>query len=124
MSNQQQSVVGAGPVTQQDLSDAGIPAIVVVGPSGLQIQMLPGSDEDDFAAVQSLIAEKLGEPAPPSVNMAQAKLTDAWLTVKACLDALPPAPEEGDDPYADTRLRLTSQVQIAEDAMNNSGSPS
>lgn len=121
MANQTQTLLDAGPVTQQDLDDASIPANVIPGLGGMKIQMAAGSSEDDFTAAQNLVASLLGQTAAPSVNMEQAKLTDAWLTVKACLDALPAAPDQGDDPYADTRLRLASQVQIAEDAMNNAG---
>lgn len=119
----QQPFMPAGPVSQQDLDDAGIPAIVIMSTTGAQIQMKPGSVADDFTDAKNLVATKLGQPIAPSVSLEKAQLTDAWLAIKACLDALPSVPEEGDDPYADTRLRLTDQVQIAENAMNNAGGP-
>lgn len=119
----QPTIISAGPLSQQDLDDADIPAIIVAGPGGMQVQLLAGAGPDDLTAIQDMIAVKLGQPVAPSVNMERAKLTDAWLTAKACLDCLPAAPDQGVDPYADTRLRLASQVQIAETAMNNAGGP-
>jgi hypothetical protein len=124
MASKEMPFILAGPVTQQDLVDAGIPATILQGPGGRKIEMLPGSDADDFTAAQELVASLQGMAMPPGVHLERAALTDAWLTTKACLEALPAAPGEGEDPYAGPRLRLTEAVALAEAKMNNAGGAS
>jgi hypothetical protein len=51
-----------------------------------------------------------------------AGLTDKWLSLKARLESVPPSSGE-DDPYAGVRIRLSSAVQAALDAVLAAGGP-
>jgi len=103
----------------EDVIGAGIP--VMPAPTGAAVILPPHATSVDRAALEALIERTLNPELPDPEE--QAALTNAWLTVKACLDALPPAPGEGDDPYAVSRSRLVVATQAALDALNTAGGP-
>ena len=115
--------IPAGLTSQQDLDNAGIPANVIIGPSGTAIQMAPTATSDDLQAAQALVATLAGEPQPVYTSQKQIALTNKWLSVKACLDALPAAPNVGPDPHGVSRLRLVAEVQSALDGLIDAGGP-
>jgi hypothetical protein len=114
--NQQFPGIPAPGVSQQDLDDAGIPGSVVLS-GGTQFLILDSTaSEANHEAAQALAGQIPVSAAVPTQE--QIGLTDTWLTLKACLDALPAATDP--DPHADARTRLTASVaaalQVATDA--------
>ena len=103
----------------EDVIEAGIP--VMPAPTGVSVTLLPHATAVDRAALEALIERTINPELPDPEE--QAALTNAWLTVKACLDALPPVPGEGPDPYAVSRTRLGGATQAALDALNSAGGP-
>jgi len=113
--------IRANNVTNQDLADAGIPGIVISDEGESVIQLDPSASNDQFAAAVTLAGLATELLGAPYISNERAALTDAWLALKASLDAVPAAPEEGDDPYAEVRARVATKVQLAFDAVTNAG---
>jgi hypothetical protein len=111
----------AGSASQQAIDDAGIPAVLVHRRNGMFIQMLAGSTPDDTQVALGLASDSPAEI--PYTTLLQIDLTNKWLTVKACFDALPAVPDEGSDPHEVARARLAAEVQVALDALTDAGGP-
>lgn len=104
----------------ESVGAADIAVVVTQGLDGQVFQFLPHASAFDVTALTKLIEAFYGPPEPSDEQVA---LTNAWLTVKACLESLPPVPEEGVDPHAASRARLSAEVQSALDALESAGGP-
>jgi len=119
--NAQFGQIRANHVTNQDLADAGIPGIVISDEGESVIRLDPSATNEQFAAAAILAGQALELLAEPYVTAERLELTDAWLALKASLDAIPAVPGEGDDPYAEVRARVAIKVQLALDAVTLAG---
>lgn len=95
---------------------AGIPATFVKAGERRLAHLLPHATLDHMAELMTLIE---APPAPTLPGQEQMDLTDAWLSLKACLDSLPAIADP--DPYEDARARLSSSVASALQAVDDAG---
>lgn len=106
-------------VSNQDLVDAGIPGLVL-HEDGRELIKLDSSATNDHLAAAMELAGLAGNTVP-FVTSERVGLTNHWLSLKACLGAVPAPPETGDDPHVEVRNRLEAEVQLALDAVTNAG---
>jgi hypothetical protein len=99
-------------IQQSDLSALGIPGVIEVAEGGERLlQLEDHAVNEHFELARRLLASSA--PEAPSNETERQDRTNAWLMLKSCLDALPPPPEEGSDPFEAARSRLQAEVDAA-----------
>ena len=105
---------------QSDFDDAGIPGTIVVLPDGDRVlQLTEGATDEDFHAAMQILSPV--DVDTPNNILSRIEHTNSWLLLKARLDALPPPPSSGEDPYLEARTRLQQEVDSALDLVESSG---